>query len=43
MIIVLNARAAWEVWEAAEEKLAAHAIAGEFDDAQPASCGRPTC
>ena len=32
MIIVLNARAAWEVWEAAEEKLAAHAIAGEFDD-----------
>ena len=33
VIIVLNVRAAKEVWEAAtEEQLAAHALAGEFDD-----------
>ena len=32
-IVVLNLRAAKEVWEAAtEEELAAHALAGEFDD-----------
>ncbi len=33
VIIVLNVRAAAEVWKAAaEERLAAHALAGEFDD-----------
>ena len=32
-IIALNARAAWEVWEVAEEEnLAAKALAGEVDD-----------